>query len=163
MGAPDILATLAGTGLRLSRDGTGIRVTPRSALTDEARRLILAHKAELLATLRESADFGTAAPRTNVEAMPKRVQPTDADALPDPAAESRRQRVLAMLAANLARRLAVVCDGEGDPVPVAVAIRDKGTCEVLIPAARFDPFALIALVERHGALGDFLAVNSVGT
>lgn len=72
------------------------------------------------------------------------------DPLPDPAAEARRQRVLAMLAADPMLRLAVVCDGEGDPVPVAVALRDKGTCEVLIPAARFDPFALLALVERCG-------------
>lgn len=75
----------------------------------------------------------------------------DDDALPDPVAEARRQRVLATLAANPALRLAVVCDGEGDPVPVAVAIRDKGTCEVLIPAACFDPFALIELTARHGA------------
>ena len=64
--------------------------------------------------------------------------------------EARRQRVLAMLAANPLLRLAVVCDAEGDPVPVAVAIRDKGTCEVLIPAARFDPFGLLELVGRHG-------------
>jgi len=71
-------------------------------------------------------------------------------ALPDPAAEARRQRVLAMLADNPALRLAVVCDAEGDPVPVTVAIRDKGTCEVHIPAVRFDPFALLELVERHG-------------
>ena len=68
---------------------------------------------------------------------------------PDPATEARRQRVLAMLADNPALRLAVVCDGAGDPVPVAVAIRDKGSVEILIPAARFDPFALLELVERH--------------
>ena len=67
----------------------------------------------------------------------------------DPATEARRQRVLAMLADNPALRLAVVCDGAGDPVPVAVAIRDKGSVEILIPAARFDPFALLELVERH--------------
>ena len=73
-----------------------------------------------------------------------------ADALPDPAAEARRQRALATLVANPLLRLAVVCDAEGDPVPVAVAIRDKGTCEVLIPAARFDPFGLLELVGRHG-------------
>ena len=80
--------------------------------------------------------------------------PTEAktESLPDPAAEGRRQRVLAMLADNPALRLAVVCDGQGDPVPVAVAIRDKGTCEVLIPAARFNPFALIELVERHATI-----------
>jgi hypothetical protein len=80
--------------------------------------------------------------------------PTEAktESLPDPAAESRRQRVLAMLADNPARRLAVVCDGQGDPVPVAIAIRGKGTCEVLIPAARFDPFVLLELVERHATI-----------
>ena len=72
--------------------------------------------------------------------------------LPDPGAETRHQRVLAMLAANPMLRYAVVCDGEGDPVPVAVAIRDKGSCEVHIPAARFEPFALIELVKRHGAM-----------
>jgi len=71
-------------------------------------------------------------------------------ALHDPAAEARRQRVLAVLAENPALRLAVVCDGEGDPVPVAIGIRDKGTCEVHIPATRFDPIALLELVERHG-------------
>lgn len=68
----------------------------------------------------------------------------------NPAAEARRRRVLAKLADNPALRIAVVCDGEDDPVPVAVAIRDKGTCEVHIPAARFDPFALLELIERHG-------------
>ena len=80
--------------------------------------------------------------------------PTEAktESLPDPAAEGRRQRVLAKLADNPALRLAVVCDGQGDPVPVAVAIRGKGTCEVLIPAARFDPFALLELVERHATI-----------
>lgn len=80
---------------------------------------------------------------------------TEGFPLSDQAAEARRQRVLAMLAANPALRLAVVCDAEGDPVPVAVGIRDKGTCEVHIPAARFDPFALLELVEpawRRGAL-----------
>jgi hypothetical protein len=54
-----------------------------------------------------------------------------------------------MLATDPALRLAVVCDGEGDPVPLAVAIRHKGTCEVHIPAARFDPFALLELVAKH--------------
>jgi len=57
-----------------------------------------------------------------------------------------------MLAADPALRLAVVCDGHGDPVPVAVAIRDKGTCEVWIPVAHFDPFGLLELVERHAVI-----------
>ena len=66
------------------------------------------------------------------------------------AAKIGRYGALATLVANPLLRLAVVCDAEGDPVPVAVAIRDKGTCEVLIPAARFDPFGLLELVGRHG-------------
>jgi hypothetical protein len=129
MGAPDLLARLSALGVRLSREGDGIRVAPRSALTDEARTLILEHKAELLAALPADADD---------------------DPLSDPTARARRQRVLAKLADNPALRIAVVCDGEGDPVPVAVAIRDKGTCEVLIPAGRFDPFALLDLAAKHG-------------
>ena len=72
------------------------------------------------------------------------------DSITDPAAEARRRRVLAMLTDNPVVRLAVVCDGYGDPVPVAVAIRDKGTCEVLIPAVRFDPLALLELAATHG-------------
>ena len=71
--------------------------------------------------------------------------------IPDPAMEARLQRVLTMLADNPALRLAVVCDGAGDPVPVAVAIRNKGSVEILIPAARFDPFALLALIDKHTA------------
>ena len=73
----------------------------------------------------------------------------ESDELVDSAVEVRRQRVLTMLADNPELRLAVVCDGDGDPVPVAIAIRDKGSVEVLIPAARFDPFALLELVEKH--------------
>jgi hypothetical protein len=107
----------------------------------------------LLDIARKAADERIPVASTNVEAKRNRVQPwaaDESDALPDQAAEARRQRVLTMLAANPGLRLAVVCDAEGDPVPVAVAIRDKGTCEVHIPAARFDPFALLELVGRHG-------------
>lgn len=125
MGAPDVLARLSALGVRLTHEGEVIRAAPRSALTDEARALIRAHKFELLAALAS-------------------------DALPDPKAEARRQRVLTMLARNPALRIAVICDADGDPVSVAVAIRDNGTCEALIPAARFDPFALIELIGRHG-------------
>jgi len=93
------------------------------------------------------ANGGSVATVAGVAGLPEKQK----DTLTDPAAEARRQRVLVMLARNPDLRIAVVCDGEGDPVPVAVAIRDKGTCEVHIPAARFDPFALLELIERHGA------------
>lgn len=115
----------------------------------------------LLDLARQAADERTTAPEAKIEAQRTAQQYKAAMAgvaartgvlkkYDGPAAEARRQRVLAKLTANPALRLAVVCDGEGDPVPVAVAIRDKGTCEILIPAARFDPFALIELVGRQG-------------
>lgn len=74
------------------------------------------------------------------------------DALPDCTMEARRQRVLAMLAAQQGIRYAVVVDNpDTDPVIVALAIRDVGTCEFAIPAANYAAFALLALIERHGA------------
>jgi hypothetical protein len=57
-----------------------------------------------------------------------------------------------MLTERPAANLAVVCDGEADPVPVVIAIRDRGLCEIHIPAASFDPFTLLELIGRHGAL-----------
>jgi len=36
------------------------------------------------------------------------------------------------------------------PVIPALPIRDKGTCELRIPAAKFDAFVLIGLIGRHG-------------
>ena len=68
----------------------------------------------------------------------------------DPAVENLRQRVLESLAVNPALRVAVICDGEDNPVPVALAIRDRGTCEVLIPADKCDPFGLLELMDRQG-------------
>jgi hypothetical protein len=58
--------------------------------------------------------------------------------------------VVALLAEDPSRRLAVVTNTDGDPVAVAVAIRGKGTCEVHIPAAKFHPFKLLELVAQHG-------------
>lgn len=71
--------------------------------------------------------------------------------LPDPAAEARRQRVLAMLAEDPnVRRSAVVDNPDADPVLLTVAIRDVATFELAIPAAKFDPFLLLSLIDRHG-------------
>ena len=70
--------------------------------------------------------------------------------LPDPAMEARRQRVLAMLAANPSARYALVTDAEADPVILALAIRGRATCELYIPRDKYDPFLLLELIERHG-------------
>lgn len=77
---------------------------------------------------------------------------TKAEPMSDPAAETRRQRVLAMLAENPNFRRAVVVDNsDTDPVLLTLAIRGQATCELAIPAGKFDAFALLALIERHGA------------
>lgn len=103
---------------------------------------------------RDSGEIATATPATpaTLEGPKGRTVATVATvAVANPQErEARRHRVLAMLASDPSLRVAVICDGEGDPVPVAVGIRDKGICEVHIPAARFDPFALLDLVDRHG-------------
>jgi hypothetical protein len=63
-----------------------------------------------------------------------------------PAAEARRQKALALLARD-GGRYAVTVDGSGtDPVVMALAT-PHGTCEVLIPRDRYDPFAVLAKVE----------------
>ena len=65
--------------------------------------------------------------------------------------EARRERVLAILAEHPGIRYAVVVDNpDADPVTVALAIRGVGTCELAIPAANYDAFALLAMIERHG-------------
>lgn len=71
---------------------------------------------------------------------------------PDPAAEARRSRVLAMLDANPGARYAVVTDTQADPeaVILTLAIRGQVTCEFLIPKAKYNPFLLLDLIERHG-------------
>lgn len=74
--------------------------------------------------------------------------------LPPPGVIERRRAVLAMLASDPALRVAWTCadDGESDPVLLTLAVRGKGACELAIPRARFDAFALLREVERHGSL-----------
>lgn len=110
----------------------------------------------LLDIARQAADERTAAPGIRVEVTPNPVRPSVADqgdALPDPAAEARRQRVLAMLAKRPGVRYAVLTDTEADPeaVILALAIRGRATCEFRIPRDRYDAFLLFDLIEKHGA------------
>ncbi|MGH8562684.1 MAG: hypothetical protein ACREXW_00830 [Gammaproteobacteria bacterium] len=63
-----------------------------------------------------------------------------------PAAESRRQRVLALLARNGGQYAVLVEDPNTDPVIMALATPDA-TCELLIPKDRYDPFAIVEMVD----------------
>jgi hypothetical protein len=62
-----------------------------------------------------------------------------------PAAEARRQKVLALLARDGTRHAVHVEDPNTDPVILTLAT-PAGTSEVLIPKDRYDPFAIAAMV-----------------
>ena len=69
------------------------------------------------------------------------------------AAEARRQKVIAMLNAAPDSKRAIHTDTDSDPdnVILTVAVRDcQQTCELLIPKAKYDPWLLLALIERNG-------------
>ena len=72
------------------------------------------------------------------------------DPPPDPAAETRRQRVLTVLAEQPGIPYAVVVDNpDTDPVIMVLGIRGQATCELLVPREKFDPFLLLDLIGRH--------------
>jgi len=66
----------------------------------------------------------------------------------DPGTERRRAKALAMLEANPSSRIAAVAE-VCDPVIVGVAIRGVAYEEIEIPAAGYDPFAILAMLERY--------------
>src|SRR5436190_1165907 len=157
------LGRLNAAGIHLRAEGNKLIAAPREKLTDELRDIIRTHKDALLnevlspsgvtalASLRGAGnDAQSVAAIAALMSDPAPRSSKEEELASDPDGNSRRDRALAQLTMNPALHLAVVCDGEGDPMPVAVAIRDKGTCEIEIPAARFDPFALIELVRQHG-------------
>jgi hypothetical protein len=134
MGAPDLLAQLSALGVKLSREGDALIAEPRSALTDEARAMIRAHKAELLAAF-ESPAKGVLH-----------------SAGADPAAEARIAHALAFLEMHPNVRRACFANVEGDPahVIITVAIREpRVAVEVLVRRERLDVPALMELSLRY--------------
>ncbi len=118
-----------GVNLALSPAGT-IKATGEGAAVNRWLPVIREHKTGIVAALQEAAN----------------------DPLPDPAAEARRQRVLAMLAERPDIRYAVITDTQADPeaVLLTLAIRGQATAEFRIPAEKYDPFLLLDLIDRHG-------------
>ena len=83
----------------------------------------------------------------NIIDMPK------PETLQDRQREARRQKIIAMMEAAPGTQRAVYTDTESDPhnVILTVAVRScQQTCELLIPKAKYEPWRLLALVERHG-------------
>ena len=123
-----------GVTLVLSPSGTIKAAGDREAV-NRWLPIIREHKAELLNELRTASDGAY-------------------DALPDAAAEARRQRVLVTLRERPTVRYAVVTDTESDPdtVIVALAIRGRATCELLIPRDRYDGALLLDIIDRHSGM-----------
>lgn len=77
---------------------------------------------------------------------------------PNPAAEARRQRVLAMLAKRSDIRYSLITDDRADPEAVILVLAIRGamndgstiTCELHIPRNKYDGVLLLDLIERHG-------------
>ena len=134
MGARDVLARLSDLGLHLTLEGSAIRAAPKSALTDETRSLIRAHKAELIDVL--SIGYSS--------------EPS-----PDPAAEKRRLEVLDMLAQDPTTRYAIATDTQADAEAalLTLAIRGRAVCELRIPRAKYDPFLLLVIIRSHTGKG----------
>lgn len=140
---PDtILVELKSKGLRLARDGDDLIVTPKSALTDDLRALIRAHKAELLEAVGkpepspEDKDFFRS---VLAGALVSKYAGTDS--------ETRRAKVLAQLQdPSIKRAMAVSPDGM---VTVGVRVEGKAwTQDLKIPAEKFDPWLILERFEK---------------
>jgi hypothetical protein len=122
----DYLSALRDQGLRVGAEGGRLVVGPRAALTEAVRTTIRINRdaiirelAEEEASLQREASAGGAPPLS-------------------PAQEAARRQVLADLQANPNVKRAFFTRIEDGALINTLAIRDVGTCELLIPAERFD-------------------------
>ena len=125
MGAHDLIFELRRKGYSIRADGGYLDISPADNLPPELVKTIRQSKAEILTELQREA-------RT----------------------EWRRQKVIAMLEAAPGTQRAIYADTDSDPhnVILTVAVRAcQQTCELLIPKAKYDPWRLLELIERHGA------------
>ena len=90
-----------------------------------------------------------------VESLPNAGRPAQAasDQTIDPGVARRRAKALAMLAEEPSRRIAVVaeCPAPGEVLAhVCVAVRGVAVVDFEIPGAKYDAFAVLALMQSHG-------------
>ena len=120
MGAFDLIRELRGAGVIVRVDGEELDVSPAERLTDESIKALKRHKREILALLKN---------------------------------EESRQKAIGLMNASPDTPRGIYVDDQIDPenIVLFVAVRlCMETCELLIPRAKYDPFALLALVERLG-------------
>jgi hypothetical protein len=128
MSAAEIIGQVLDAGGQIAADGADLVLTAQRPLPPALLDQIKAHKPELLAAL----------------AHPDPLPPLS------PAAKARRRKVLAIQARDGTHYAVLVEDPNTDPVIMALATPD-GTCDVLIPKDRYDPFAVLAMIEAWEA------------
>ncbi|MGH8586207.1 MAG: hypothetical protein ACREWE_08525 [Gammaproteobacteria bacterium] len=133
-------AAADGVSLALSPAGT-IRAAGDQAAMNRWLPVLREHKPGILAALRQ---HNNGEPKANHATLPPL----------SPAAESRRQRVLALLARNGGQYAVLIEDPNTDPVVMALATPD-GTCELLVPRDRCDAFAILAMVDGWNRADDY--------
>ena len=124
MGAPDLIFELRRKGYSIRADGGYLDISPADNLPPELVKTIRQSKAEILTELQREAR-----------------------------AEWRRQKVIAMLEAAPGTQRAIYTDTDSDPHNVILTVASRTyqqTCEMLIPKAKYDPWRLLELIERHG-------------
>ncbi|MEP6605674.1 MAG: hypothetical protein ABJA60_06105 [Nitrosospira sp.] len=123
MGAPDLIVGLRNAGYSIKADKGYLDISPANNLPSDLLQQLKQHKPEILAVLRLEQQQ-----------------------------EVRREKVVGMLESDPELRRAFYADAESDPenVILTVAIRHIATCEMLIPKANYDPWQLLALVDKAG-------------
>jgi hypothetical protein len=129
MSAADLIREIHHHRGHVTVDGDDLHLSAPQPLPAALVDQIRTHKMELLHYLNKDA--------ANIDA--------------DATAEARRQAVLAMLKENPGITYAITNDTEIEAVAVIItlAIRDKATCELRIPKAKYDAFALLRVIEAH--------------
>lgn len=121
MGAPDLIFELRRKGYSIRADGGYLDISPADNLPPELVQQLKQSKAEIMTELKQ---------------------------------EVRREKAIAMLEAAPNTQRAIYTDTDSDPhnVILTVAVRHPtpATCEMLIPKAKYDPWRLLELIERHG-------------
>jgi hypothetical protein len=144
-----LLNQLRNAGLTVTRTGDQLIVAPRDRLTDELRSVIRQRKRELLSVITAASPIESRPCATNADPW------ADCVAL-SPVQEAARQDVLAQLAANPTVKRSFVTRFEYGTLIVTLAVRGIGTCELKIPAERFDSdkpedyAALVACLSCEG-------------
>ena len=127
--APDeLLRALEGAGLHLTAQDGALTVHPKSALTEESRELIRAHKTALIELL------------SHQTAPPEDLSP-----------QCRKAQAMLDAYPALDRAIATDTTTMPDTVILAVAVRGVGVGEIWISQDSYDGMAVLLMLERVSA------------